>query len=253
MHALAMAGLVFACCFGAALVGMYLFVRLPDHHVDRTSKDSVAVVMALVATMSALVLGLLISSAKSSFETQNGNILQVVADVIQLDQALARYGPETQPLRERFRDAVTAMHDMTWSDSGIRTEALDPSLMSARSLALFNDLQALQPTTEPQREARATAMQLGRQIASLRMQIFQQVGGQIPWPFFLVLIFWLAMLFLGFGLFSRFNPTVIVAMLAGALAVASAMFLILELNQPYTGLLQISDAPLRQAIGHLAH
>jgi hypothetical protein len=252
MGPLATAGLVFAICFGAALLGMYLFVRLPDHHVDRASKDSVAVVMALVATMAALVLGLLISSANSSFETQNSNILQVVADVVEMDQALARYGAETMPVREQFRDMVADIHDMTWSKTGIRTQALDPALASKRATALFHELQALQPVNDIQREARDTALQLGRQIAHVRMQIFQRVNGQIPWPFFMVLVFWVAMLFLGFGLFTKMNPTVAIAMLIGAMSVASAVFLIMELNRPYSGLLQISDVPLRNAIGTLA-
>ena len=95
------------------------------------------------------------------------------------------------------------------------------------------------------------AIQQADSITQARTLMFEQLGGSIPWPFLTVLILWICMLFLGFGLFSSPNPTVTVALLAGALSVACAIFLILEMNDPYRGLMRISDEPLRDALAQI--
>jgi len=92
------------------------------------------------------------------------------------------------------------------------------------------------------------AIQETDSITQSRLLMFGDLGGSIKWPFLTVLIFWICMLFLSFGLFVRFNPTVTVALFVGAISVAGAIFLILELNDPYRGLMRISDEPLRNAM-----
>ena len=250
MNAPGVGGIVFICCFGAAALGMFLHGRLPGHHLDRESKDTVSVVLGLIATMAALVLGLLIASAQNSFDAQNGEMQQVVAEVIQLDRALVRYGPETIAARNLFREIVSDAHARIWSPGN--SQAGKPGADAERRVeAFYNALQDLAPKTDAQRSARNAALQLAVGTSRTRMLMVQQVGNQIAWPFLVVLVFWVAMLFLGFGLFARCNVTVTVALAIGALCVASGIFLMLELNQPYDGLLRISDAPIRAVIARM--
>ena len=129
----------------------------------------------------------------------------------------------------------------------MRIENLDPTKMTARSDQFFDDLQALSPSTEAQRFAQAQALQLGTDILQTRMMFFEQSVSPVPWPFVVILISWITVLFLGFGLFARLHMTVACALLIGALSVSAAVFLILELNQPYSGFIQLSDAPLVRA------
>jgi hypothetical protein len=125
--------------------------------------------------------------------------------------------------------------------------------METRNSAKANieQMQSLSPKTDLERMMQSRAIQESESIAQSRLMMFEQRGGSISWPFLTVLVFWICMLFLGFGLFARFNVTVTVALLAGALSVAGAIFLILELNHPYQGLMQISDEPLRNAMAQI--
>lgn len=251
MSALVIALAVFACCVGAALTGMVLHIKLPDHHLDGDSKDVVKLVMGLIATMAALVLGLLIASAKNSYDTQAAEMQQVAANIVQLDRMLVLYGPETREARDILRQAVTAVHERVWPASDSQPASLDPSLNRDKADAFYEKLENLSPKTEAQRHTQNAALQLGTSLAQTRMLMFEQLGGSVAWPLLMVLVFWVSVLFLGFGLFARFHITIAVALVVGALSVASAVLLILELNQPYQGLMRISDASLRSALAHM--
>jgi hypothetical protein len=240
---------VFACCFGAALVGLY--VRLPDHHLDGDSKDTVRLVMGLIATMSALVLGLLISSANSTYDTQASELRQMSADIAQLDRMLLLYGPETQDIRGLVQKAVTAVHQRVWPPDDSQPPNLDPSAGRALTDTLYLKLQDLVPKTAAQTRALDAAWQLSTSLTQMRILMYEQLNASVSWPLLTVLIFWVSVLFLGFGLFSRFHATLIVALLVGATSVAGAIFLIMELNQPYAGMIRLSDAPLRAAMASM--
>jgi hypothetical protein len=246
MNAVAIACLVFVCCFGAALVG--LFIRLPSQHLDGDSKDTVRLVMGLIATMSALVLGLLISSANNTYDAQASGLRQMSADLAQLDRMLVLYGPETQDLRGLIRQAVTAAHQRIWPPDGSEPPNLDPSVGRALTDTLYSKLQDLAPKTAAQTRALDKIWQLSTSLTQMRLLMYEQLNASVSWPLLTVLIFWVSVLFLGFGLFSRFHSTLIVALLIGAISVAGAIFLIMELNQPYSGMIRLSDAPLRAAM-----
>ncbi len=251
MSALAIAFLAFVCCSGAAMAGMVLHRKLPDHHLDGDSKDVVKLVMGLIATMAALVLGLLIASAKSSYDTQTTELQQVSAGLVQLDRTLELYGPETREVRDSLKRSVAASLERVWPADESQPANLAPSLNRGQADALYAKLQSLAPTTEAQRHAQNSAMQLGAGLAQTRILMFEQLGGSVSWPLLGVLVFWLSVLFLGFGLFARFHITITVALIVGALSVAGAIFLILELSQPYQGLMRISDVPLRSALAQM--
>jgi hypothetical protein len=251
LSALTIAFAAFVCCSGAAMAGMVLHRKLPDHHLDGDSKDVVKLVMGLIATMAALVLGLLIASAKSGYDTQTTELQQVSAGLVQLDRTLALYGPETRQARDSLKQSVTISLERIWPSDRRHPANLEPMLTRGQADAFYAELENLVPTTEGQRRAQNSALQLGAGLAQTRILMFEQLGGSVSWPLLCVLVFWLSVLFLGFGLFARFHITITVALIIGALSVAGAIFLILELSQPYQGLMRISDTPLRSALAQM--
>jgi hypothetical protein len=251
MSSLAIASVVFGCSFGAALIGMVLHVKLPDNHLDQDSRDVVKLVMGLIATMSALVLSLLIASANSSYDRQSGELKTLSANILLLDRTLKFYGPDAKEARDGLRDAIRQTHDRIWSPAGVRPKNLDSRATRNSVNANIEQLLRLSPKTDAERMMQSRAVQESESITQSRLAMFEQLDSSISWPFLTVLVFWICMLFLGFGLFARFNPTVTVALVVGALSVAGAIFLILELSEPYRGLMRISDEPLRNAIDQI--
>ncbi len=249
MSPIAIAGLVFACCFCSALAGLYL--RLPAGHLDSDSKDTVRLVMGLIATITALVLSLLISSANVTYDTQKSELQQACANVVQLDRMLVLYGPETGEIRNILRQAVIAAQQRVWPADDRQPTDLNPSRARAAMDAFYAKLQNLTPKNAAQSRAQDAAWQLAASLTKMRMLMYEQLGQPISWPLLAVVIFWVSVLFLGFGLFSRFHTTLVVAMIVGAISVSGAIFLILELNQPYTGLIRLSDAPVRNALASM--
>lgn len=251
MSALTIAAIVFGLAFGAGLLGLVLHEVVPDRHLDGDSKDVVKLVMGLIATMSALVLSLLISSANSTFQAQSSALQSLSANVVLLDQLLGYYGPETRETRAGLRQVLQLTHDRIWPKDGASAADLDPTGMRGTADLMAQRLQSLAPTTDAQRAIKSMALQTAGTIAQTRLLMFEQIGGAISWPFLAVLVFWICILFLGFGLFARVNATVLAALLVGSLSVAGAIFLILELSEPYRGLMRLSDAPLEYALEHV--
>lgn len=242
--------IVFACVFGGALLGMLLRNVLPEHHLSADSKDVVKLGMALIATMSALVLGLLIASAKGSYDAQSHEVIQMSANIIQLDRVLARYGPETREARGVIRRLVVSL-DRNWPGGASRSEKLDSPEMRAGGASFYEKIEDLAPRDDFQRSARNEALQLALDVGRTRSLLLEQAGSSIPTPFLVVMVFWLAVIFTSFGLFAPCNATVVATLLVCALSVSGAIFLILELDSPFAGLLRISDAPLRNAVALL--
>jgi uncharacterized membrane protein YbhN (UPF0104 family) len=221
---------------------MLLHGRLPDTHLEGDSKDVIKLVMGLIGTMAALILGLLIASANSNYNAQSSELQSLSANAVLLDRLLLSYGPEAKGARERLRDAVTAAHDRIWTPNGLRPPNLDVAGK------FVQEVQGLAPKNDTARSIQNRAMQLTDNIMQTRLLMSEQQRGAIPTLFLIALIFWICALFLGFGLLVRFNVTVSAALFVGAFSVSSAIFLILELNEPYRGFLQISDAPLRHVL-----
>jgi hypothetical protein len=208
----------------AALVGMVLRIKLPDRHLDSNSKDVVKLVMGLIATMSALVLSLLIASATTTYDRQSSELKALSANILMLDQTLESYGPDARAVRDGLRDILRQTHDRIWSPSGMRPEDLNSVEMRNAARANIELLHRLSPSTDIERMIQTRAVENTNSISQARLLMFEQPGSAIPWPFLTVLIFWICMLFLGFGLFSSPNPTVSVALLVGSLSVACAIF-----------------------------
>ena len=241
--------IVFLIVFGGAVLGFGLRRVLPEHHRSSDSRDVVKLAMGLVATMAALVLSLLISSAKGSYDTQSSEVAQLAANVALLDRILALYGSESQDARDLLRRTVQQAMDRMWPRE--RSARADLSPVAARGDQLYDRIQALASPGEAKSALRASALQIAIDLRRTRSLLFAQRGVSIPVPFLIILVFWAAALFVSFGLFATPNTTVVVSLLVCALSIAGAIFLILELDQPFRGFIQVSSAPLQEVLAQL--
>ena len=251
MNSALVASLVFVCIFGSALLGMYLHGKLPEHHRSSDTKDVVKVANGLVATMSALVLGLLLSSTKGTFDKLSDELVAESAKLVQLDRALANYGPETATLRAKIRQHYTLAVDELFSGDDAKIARLDSPETVAHAEAIQGELLGLAPANDLQRRQQAKALDLAGAMQSTRWMIVMQTAGSLPGPLLCALGLWLSISFAAYGLFAPRNATVVVALCVGSLCVSAALFLILELGTPFDGLVRISDGPLRSALAHL--
>ncbi|HZF30583.1 MAG TPA: hypothetical protein VE907_15815 [Gammaproteobacteria bacterium] len=238
--------LVLVVSFGGALAGMQLRRSLPPHHLDESSGNTVKVAIGLIATMTALVLGLITGSAKSSFDETSKAIERGAAELISLDRALVRYGPETAEVRKALRSALAARIDAAWPQGNgpPRLEVEDVR----RAENIVAAIHALEPTNEEQRWLRSRSADLGEAVLDARWLTANAGSASMLGPFLTALLFWLAMTFTSFGLFAPRNGTVLGALLVCAVSVASAVFLVLEMDGPFTGLVKVSPEPLRYAL-----
>jgi hypothetical protein len=251
MSPLTMSLIVFACIAGGALLGMFLRSTLPGHHLSADAKDVVRLGTGLIGTIAALVLGLLIASAKNSFDTQSTQIRQLTANIILLDGLLAQYGPETRTVRDLLRRGIVTMTERIWRENTSDLTKATPFAASHASEAFFEKLQDLSPANDAQRSLKDRAMQAGTELAKTRLLLFAQADNAIPMPFLAVLVFWLTIIFASFSLFAQPNVIVISSLFIFALSAAGSIFLILELGQPFAGLMHIANEPLRNALAPL--
>ena len=244
--------LVFACLFGAGLLGLRLRAMLPENHLSSETKDAVKFGMGLVATMAALVLGLLVASTKGAYDTQKSEVAQMAAKIVFLDRVLANYGSESAESRDLLRRSVGDAINHMWPDKkSSQTAQLDPSVSSGE--AFFNSIQNLSPQNDVQRSLKSQAAQIATDLGQMRWLLFEQTETSISVTMLIVLISWLAIIFMSAGLFAPPNATVIIASMLAAVSVAGAIFLILELDMPFDGVIQISKKPMYNALVHLGH
>jgi hypothetical protein len=248
MNPLLISLLVFALIFGGALVGVFVRPLLSEEHLHPDSKDIVKMATGLIGTLAALVLGLLIASAKSSFDQKTSQVRQMTATIILLDDLLAQYGPEGTPVRNLLRQSIQPLANRIWHEQEIPAGKLGHFESSAEAQAFENELERLSPNNDVQRSLQSRAIQAFTEGAQTRLQLFAQAGGSISTPFLVILVFWLSAIFVSFTLFARANLIVMVSLFVCALSFAGAIFLVLELDNPFTGLMGISSATLRSAL-----
>jgi len=241
--------IVFACVFGGAVLGGFVRGVLPADHLSSDSKDGVKLGMGLVATMAALVLGLLVSSAKTFYDMQSAEETELSAKVVLLDRVLAHYGPDAKEARDSLRAAVVDRLDKMWPRERRQTSVRTEPRLGAEDLG--ERIHALSPTDDKQRSLKAQALSMTMDLGHTRWLMYEQETASVSKPMLVVLVFWLIALFFSFGLFSPRNATVTTAMFISGLSVSGAIFLILEMYQPYRGLIEVSSAPLRFALAHL--
>ncbi len=245
-------GLISATCiFGGALLGLFLRSLLPDHHLSSESKDTVKLGAGMIATLSALILGLLVSSAKGTFDTVGSEITLAASKIVLLDRVLANYGPATKDVRELLHRNTAAGIEMVWPEQKTAVSGMT-AFERANGMELVQaKLRELTPTTDAQRQLLAQAQQLAGDLLQFRWLLIEQTQNALPKPFLVMVVFWLTMLHLSFGLFAPRNATVITVLFICALSVSGAIFLILEMNHPLSGFIKVSSAPMLKALEHL--
>jgi hypothetical protein len=248
MNSLAIGGIAFLCVFGGALCGLFLRTRLREHHLSAESKEVVKLGVGLIATMSALVLGLLVASAKSSFDAQSSEVTHMAGNAVLLDRVLAHYGPDAKEARATLRTAVTGILNQLWPADGSESGQNKPTLSGE---VLYEKIQNLKPEDEAKRTLQNQALKIAVDIGQTRWLLYAQKGSAVSVPFLVVVIFWLTIIFGSFGLFAPRNAVVLLTLLVCALSVAGALYLVLELDRPFEGLIQISSEPLRNALEQL--
>ncbi len=250
MDAVYISEVAFAFIFGGALLGMLLRFVLPEPHLSTDTKDVVRLSTGLIATLSALVLGLLVASAQGSYQTQSNQIKQITANVVLLDNILARSGPDAQPVRVLLRNAVKTLVERVWGKGDAATTPGVPFETSTQSDLFYDKLLALTPQNDAQRQMQSRAVQLAIDLGQTRI-LFAQSGSVIPTPFMVALVFWVTLIFVSFGLFARPNLTILATLFFCAISASSAIFLILDLSHPFSGLITIPSAPLSNALAPL--
>jgi hypothetical protein len=250
MSTLTTAAIAFACVFGGALFGMFLRTVLPERHLSPDARDVIKVAMAMIATLAALVLGLLTASAKSSLDEKESQLRSVAAQVVLLDRTMAAYGAETEEARELLKQTVAVRISQIWPEENA---TVTPGAIGRGSgiEAIQHKLLDLSPQTDAQRWLQSTALQISGSISASRWVVLQELGSSIQWPFMAILVFWLAVIFVSFGLFAPRNTIVAAALFLAALSVAGSIYLILAMDQPYSGPIKISSEPLRIALEQL--
>jgi hypothetical protein len=250
MQCLLTAALVFVCVLGGVLLGMYLRRILPADHLRAETKEVVGLGMGLVSALTALLLALVISSAKESFDFEGNQLRQAAVDVLLLDRTLADYGPETREIRDALRLGIERRLQLTWTGA-TGSKELQSAATDAGPYRLMARIRQLAPHTDLQRQLQSQALQQVTSILKSRWLMFEATTATVPALFLVIVVFWLTVIFASFGLYAPVNITAVVVLLVCALSVAGSVFLILELDTPFSGVMRVSDAPLRLALAQL--
>jgi len=249
VNSLTLSLVTFGCIFGGVLIGMWLRALLPDHHLSEESKDVVKLGTGMIATLAALVLALLLTSAKGAFDTTNKELMHTGSRLVLLDRVMAQYGPETRETRDLLRRVIASGIQRFWPEESHEVAIATANQPRYEFEAIQYKLRQLSPRNDSQRWLQSRALQISADIAESRWLLTEQIGeSALPIPFLVVLVCWLTIIFASFGLYSPRNGTVILVMLVCALSAAAALFLILEMDRPYFGLIKLSSAPLQKAL-----
>lgn len=238
--------LIFVCVYGAALLGVMLNTVLPPSHRSAETREVVKLSVGLVATMSALLLGLLVSSAKGSYDAQQARVIQIAAKVAFLDRTLSVAGPDAGEVRQHLKENIESLIVRVWPDD----HGAGPNLRPDRSRGdvLYGAINKLTPETDEQKGAKALALQTTVELGQLNNLIYAQAGSRIPMTLLVVVVSWLAIAFVSFGLFAPPNATALSALTIASVAVSAALFLILELDRAFGGLIGITSTPIQIAL-----
>jgi hypothetical protein len=238
----------------AGIVGLFLQKLLPEPHTTDRSLAMIGAIVGLFSLLLALVLGTLIGSAFGFYSTQKSELETFASRVVQLDLALAEYGPDTMPMRVKMKQTLQATHDTFW---GKDSASVDPDAL--KITAALGDLRgmdeyiaSLNPQTPAQRQFAVSASINASLIEQIRLLLSLQLASPVSWPLLFVVVSWALILFCGFGLLSRLNATTVVALAFGAFAVGTAIFLILQLSEPLSGMFRLSPGAIEQMLSVLA-
>lgn len=246
--------IAFACTFGGTLSGMWLHSAIPEQQLDADAKDTVRVAIRLIAIMTALVLGLITASAKSSFDRADAAVQQAAVDILALDRILDRYGPETREIRKGLRHVLGSRMVTLWPGSSSigSTPESTPAGAGIGGERLADAISRLKPRDKPQRALQSRAQVLAEGLLKMRWLVYSGLETRsVPVLFLSVLLFWLTIIFASYGLFAPRNAMILAVLFLCALSIAGGLYLVIEMEAPFDGLLRVSSEPLRYAHAHL--
>lgn len=249
MNPVLTATLILASLFVAVLVGRGIRRFVPEHHLSADSKDTVKLATGLVATMAALLLGLLVSSAKNAYDAERAQVIQMAAKVQFLDRVLTIYGAEAAQARAQLRATVEDAVRHIWPDEKGATTQLAPNTEAGE--AVYGAIERLSPRDDSQRTLKAQATSLAMELGQLRSLLVAQAVASVSKTLLIVVVCWLVVIYLSFSLLAPPNATANIALLVSTIAVSGAIFLMLELDQPFGGMIQISSQPILNALNQL--
>jgi hypothetical protein len=236
--------------FVGGLLGLVLQRTLPEQHTTGGSRDMIGAIVGLLTLLCALVTGLLIWTAYGVYAGQNTTIQTLASKVLQLDLALEDYGPDAKPERLALRDRLGKTIDQVWGAK--ENDANFAANNFAAAIRVLRDpekaLERLEPSTDEQKRALATAKSAIESIAQSRLQMSFALTAPVSYPLLLTVVGWVFFLFCGFGLMSRGGAMPVIALAVGAISVATAVLMILDLSNPYLGAFRASPAPLEQVL-----
>jgi len=236
----------FAAVFGGALIGLFVRRRLPVHHLSAETQSAVTVSVAVIGTLSALVLGLMISAANSSFSKASDEVRDSSLQVIRIDRNLRRYGPEADDARAKLREWATIKLQQLSPEKGQSPPLPQKGIQTLESVQ--HALLALTSKDEEQKYLRTLCVTLSSNLIQERWLVEEHAGPNIPIPFLVLLIFWLAIVFASVGVFAPANAITIVALLLCSVAVAGGIALIEDLDDPSSGFIRFPSDPMRKAL-----
>ena len=244
------ATILFLFLVGVTLLGRRVGRYLPEDQLSADSRDAVKLAMGFIATMTAVLLGLLITSAKGNFDTEQSEVMQMAAKVAFLDRVLALYGPEAADARLKLRDAIADGVRRMWpaKRSGPVQSAPNEQLGDAFYVAIHR----LSPHDDAQRALKTQTATLMVELGQLRSLLQAQSIPSVSKPLLIALVSWLVLIFFGFSLVAPANATTTLALVASAFSVACAVFLIVEMDHPFGGLIRIPSEPMINVLNHLA-
>jgi hypothetical protein len=252
MTSITISSIIFCCVFAGGLAGLFLHPFLPKEHLTKETQDVVRLGTGMLSVLSSLVLGLLIATAKSSFDTVDHELRAYAADLIQAGQVLDSYGPETTRIRDLLRRYTARVIEDSWGSEARSQTAVDDSEASALLHQAYAALLALDPQNASQHWMKDRALQIAAELVRMRWQFIEGQGSTISPVTLTVLVLWITVIFASFGFVAPRNATVVAAFFVCSLSIAAAIYLVLEMDRPLDGLLAIPSEPMRNALAHLS-
>jgi hypothetical protein len=252
VHTAVISLIVLALIIAGALLGAFARTFLSEEHLNAETKDVIKMSVGLIATLSALVLGLLIATGKTSFDAKVTQVRQIAANAVLLDQTLAQYGNEVANARVELRRTFNLMVDRIWNENNSASRGSSPFQMTGAADSFIQSLVNLPAATDFQRALKTEIVNIANEVAKGRLSLFVQGRDTISMPFLTILVFWLTVIFGIFGLLTRLNVLVAVIMLLCAVSVSGSIFLILDMNRPFDGMMRIPSAQMRGALPPLS-
>lgn len=247
MDPIAVAVIAFVLIAAGTLVGTLVRARMPEHHLTGDSKEVIRLATALVATLTGLVLALMFAATRTSFEHTSASVSRLAVSFTELDEVLEDYGPAAAPIRKQLRDDLQPLMDSIWQDDAAAA-GRPPISRRSHATSATAMIRELQPANPTQASLQARAMQIVHDISQTRLALIAQPPDSVSTPFVIVVVLWLMFIFTTFAMSSKPNVTLAIVLFVCILSASGALYLILELGLPFGGLMQVSNAALREAL-----